>query len=173
MQNQSFEVMTFRMVNVGGMIGPLGEFVQHANGAPGFDGSGGHRVVKQYIVNDLRARKSKQNSVGRQSFESGNVEPFVGLGGGVFALDAFGKGRRIKHNDIVLLVVVAQKLKNIRGHRRMVCFRKIEFGVFTGLINRFLRSIHRSDKFGSGLQGIDRKASCVAKGVEYFFVFRE
>jgi hypothetical protein len=35
------------------------------------------------------------------------------LGGGVFALDAFGKSRRIEHNHIVLLGVGTHELKNI------------------------------------------------------------
>lgn len=101
------------MVNVGWVVGALGEFVQHANVAPGFNGGRGYGIVKKHIVNDLRARKRKENSFGRQGFETGHVEPFVGLGGDVFALDAFGKSRRIKHNHIVLLGVRTHELKNI------------------------------------------------------------
>ena len=95
------------------MIGRLGQPVHDANFPPRLNRSSYDGVVKQAIVDDLRAGERKEDPPLAKPTQGLGVEAFVALYGIVSFGNVFGKGRWIHHHDLVDCSVATEELEDV------------------------------------------------------------
>ena len=98
---KTFQVFTFRMVDVYRMIGWLVELVQNTNLSSGQRSSGKDRVTKVFFSNDLRAAECKKNAAAWHFLHRFLIQARIAFQRIMKCGPVLGKGRRIKDNQVV------------------------------------------------------------------------
>lgn len=167
-EEESLEVLAFRVVDVDGVVSGLVQTIEDTDAAAGLGGGGEHGEGKALLVNDLRAAEREDQASGSDLGDRGGVQTLIGTEGVVQGTSMLGECRRIHDHQIVLVLWdVAQELdgigaiacvsgwlETVQGH--------IPFYHIDGLAG----AVHGINVNCAGAEGIDGKASGVAEEVQ-------
>ena len=115
-EKQSLKILSFRMINVHGMVGRLVQTIQDPDTAASLCGGREHCQRKRLFVNHLRAAEGKHQATGSHLGDGGGVQSLVGPQGIVQRSSMLGESRRI-HNDEIVLVLrdIVEELYRVRA----------------------------------------------------------
>ena len=167
-EEESLEVLAFRVVDVDGVVSGLVQTIEDTDAAAGLGGGGEHGEGKALLVNDLRAAEREDQASGSDLGDRGGVQTLIGTEGVVQGTSILGECRRIHDHQIVLVLWdVAQELDGIGA---IACVsgwletvqEHIPFYHIDGLAG----AVHGINVNCAGAEGIDGKASGVAEEVQ-------
>lgn len=167
-EEESLEVLAFRVVDVDGVVSGLVQTIEDTDAAAGLGGGGEHGEGKALLVNDLRAAEREDQASGSDLGDRGGVQTLIGTEGVVQGTSMLGECRRIHDHQIVLVLWdVAQELDGIGA---IACVsgwletvqEHIPFYHIDGLAG----AVHGINVNCAGAEGIDGKASGVAEEVQ-------
>ena len=167
-EEESLEVLAFRVVDVDGVVSGLVQTIEDTDAAAGLGGGGEHGEGKALLVNDLRAAEREDQASGSDLGDRGGVQTLIGTEGVVQGTSMLGECRRIHdHQSVLVLWDVAQELDGIGA---IACVsgwletvqEHIPFYHIDGLAG----AVHGINVNCAGAEGIDGKASGVAEEVQ-------
>ena len=167
-QYQSFQIFSFRMIDIYRMVTGLSQLVQDTHTTPCLSSSCKDRIAKIILRYHLRTGESKQNPSRTNLLESFCVEFGISTQGITKCVTVLGKSRWIKNNQIILFSHTVKILECIFGKCLMTHIaRKIQLHVFISKVDCFRRTVYRMYQSGTSAHCIERKSTCIAEHIKY------
>ena len=155
------------MIDIDGMVGRLVQLMQDAHLAAGLGSCREDSVAEIIFGNDLRTAEGEQDSTWLDAFEALNVKSGVAFQCIMERSTMFGKGRRIKNDEVVLLVVGIEILEGVIAECLVTgVTREVEGDIAVGKLDGLGAAVDRVDGLRTASHGIDREASSVAEHIE-------
>lgn len=119
-QYKTFEIFSFRVVDIYGMICRLGELMKYAYLAARAGSCSEYCMAEHIFCHYLRARECEENAPGSYFLKSFSIELAVAVESVFDSIAVFGKGRRIENYKVVSTVRhIRQEPESIDGFRPM------------------------------------------------------
>ena len=156
------------MIYIDGMVLRLMQLMQNPHTPPHLCRRREYRQTEHFFVNCLRTRKRKDYPSGLNTFYCLGIQPFIPSQRILYRIAVFGKSRRVKHNQIILVAYIRHIFKRLacmrlmRGTRRKIACH-ITFYQLHGLF----ADVHRIHPMRSTPQGIHRKTARIAKHIQH------
>ena len=155
-ENQSFQVFPFGMINIYRMVGRLVKLMQNAYFAPCLCSSCEDGLPEVVLCYNLRAAESEENSAGFDSFKTLEVQSCISTQSVLQSLSVFGKGRRVEDDEIILSVVIVKILEGILTDSFMSCVTwEVELDIPVCQFYGLGRAVHRVYQLSPASHGID------------------
>ena len=163
-QHQPFQVFTFGVVDIDGMVLGLMELVEDTHSPPDLRCRGEDCQAEHLFVYRLRARESEEDTAVAYLLYCLRVDTLVAAQGVFDSVAVLGEGRRVEDNEVVgtvalrrlrRLAFLFEESKRLLGIGMVVgAVREVARHVGIHQRNGFLRHIHRVHCPRSAAQGV-------------------
>ena len=141
-KNQSFQVFSFGVIDVDGVVCGLVKLMKYAYVAPALSGCREDSVAEIVLRHHLRAAEGEQDSAVAYALEGFHVESRVAFQRVVQGRPVLGKGRWVEDDEVILVVGRVEKLECIVAEGRVTrVVREVERNVGVGQFDGFRAAV--------------------------------
>ena len=142
--------------------------VQDANLSSSLRCSSKHSIAELILRNHLRATEGKKDAALLNTLQALYVQAGIALQRIAQSRTVLGKSRRVKNNQIILLVMFIKILEGIFADSLMACiFREIERNILIGQFYRLGTAVYGVNSLSLASHRINRKTAGIAEHVEH------
>ena len=114
-QDQTLEVLPFRMVNIHRMVARLGKLVKDAHTTSALGSCSKDSIAEVLLVHHLRAREGKEDTTRLNLLECLGIELAISAEGITQGIAVLGKRWRVEDDQVVLVAHTVEVLERIFG----------------------------------------------------------
>ena len=150
------------------MVGRLMQLMQYSHLSAHLGCSRKNSIAEIVLGDHLRTAECKENATFLDALQTLHIETGIALQCIAQSSTVLGKGWRIEHDEVVLLVVLVKILESIFSESLMTGITwEVERHIIVSQLYSLGTAVYRVYLLGIATHGINREATCVAEHIEH------
>ena len=155
-EDEPLEIFAFGMINVYWVIGRLMELMEDSHPTPRLRGSSKDGLAEVILRHNLRATEGEEYSSMPNLLQALDIQSSISSETIAQSLAVLGKGRRVKDDEVVGVVVLIKIFESILGVSLMATVTgEVKVDIGTCELNGFGRAVDGMDETGPATESID------------------
>ena len=156
------------MIDVDGMVGRLMQLMEDAHTASCLGSSREDGITEMLLRDHLATAEREEDAAALDALEPLEIQARITLQGVVKSAAMLGKGRRVEHDEVVLILVGIEEFEGIVAESLMAgIIREVQRHVLIGELDGLRATVDGMHQPGTTPHGIDRKATGIAEHVQH------